>query len=58
MSVKREYMGKLRRNFRVDSPGIFRGIPAEFIGIFGGFIGDKTVADFKENPRIFSREIL
>ena len=58
LSVKRESTGKLRGNFRVDSPGIFRRFPAEFIGIFGGFIGDKTVADFKENPQRFSREIM
>ena len=45
-------------NFRVDFPGIFQRFPAEFIGIFGGFIGDKTVADFKENPQRFSREIM
>ena len=34
------------------------GLPAEFTGIFGGFIGDKTVEDFKGNPRIFSRQII
>ena len=56
--VKRESTGRLRGNFCVDSPGIFRRFPAEFIRIFGGFIGDKTVADFKENPQRFSREIV
>ena len=30
--------------------GILGRFPAEFIGIFGGFIGGKTVTDFKENP--------
>ena len=58
LSVKRESTGKLRGNFRVDSPGIFQRFPAEFKGIFGGFIGDKIVADFKENPQRFSREIM
>ena len=50
--------GEIEGNFRVDSPGIFRRFPAEFIGIFGGFIEDKTVADFKENPQRFSKEIM
>ena len=39
----------------VDSSGISRIFPAEFIGIFGGFIGDKRVEDFKGNPLRFSR---
>ena len=42
----------------MDSTGIFRRFPAEFIGIFGGFIGGKTVEDFKGNLRRFSREIM
>ena len=58
LSVRGESIGKLRGNFCVGSPGIFRRCPAEFIGIFGGFIGDKTVADLKENPQRFSREIM
>ena len=32
LRVKRESTGKLRGNFRVDSPGIFWRFPAEFIG--------------------------
>ena len=43
--------------FRVDSSGISLKFPAEFIWIFGGFIGDKTVDDFKGNPRRFSGEL-
>ena len=38
--------------------GFFRDFPTEFIGSFGGFIGDKTVEDFKGNPRRFLREIV
>ena len=49
---------KLRGIFHVDSLGISRRFPAEFIRIFGGFIGDKSVADFQGNPRRFSREIM
>ena len=58
LSVKRESKGRLRGNVSVDSPVIFRRCPAAFIGILSGFIGDKTVADFKENPQKFSREII
>ena len=36
----------------------FPGFPAEFIRIFGGFIGDKSVADFQGNPQRFSRGIM
>ena len=50
-------MWKLREFFRVDSSGISLKFPTEFIWIFGGFIGDKTVHDFKGNPRRFSGEI-
>ena len=53
--MKRESMWKLRGIFHVDSLGISRRFPAEFIRIFGGFIGDKSVADFQGNPRRFSR---
>ena len=41
----------------MDYSGILRRFPAEFIGIFGGCIGDKTVEDFKGNPQRLSREI-
>ena len=41
----------------MDYSGISRRFPAEFIGIFGGCIGDKTVEDFKGNPQRLSREI-
>ena len=44
--------------FHVDSLGISRRFPAEFIRIFGGFIGDKSVADFQGNPQRFSWEIM
>ena len=37
---------EIEGNFYVDSLGISRRFPAEFIRIFGGFIGDKSVADF------------
>ena len=40
----------------MDSSGIFQGFSAEFIGIFGGSIRDKTVEDCKGNPRRCSRE--
>ena len=55
--MKRESAWKLRGLFRVDSLGISWRFPAEFVRIFVGFIGDKSVADFKGNPRRFSREI-
>ena len=45
--MKRESTQKLKGIFRTDSAGIFRRFPAEFLGIFGGFIGDKTVEDFR-----------
>ena len=47
LNVKRESKQKLKGIFRTDSAGIFRRFPAEFLGIFGGFIGDKTVEDFR-----------
>ena len=49
---------KFGLSVKQESTGIFWRFPAEFIRIFGGFIGDKTVADFKENPQRFSREIM
>ena len=42
----------------MDFSWIFRRFPAEFIGIFSRFIGDKTVEDFQGNPWRFSREIM
>ena len=49
---------KLRGIFHVDSIGISQKFPAELIVIFGGFIGDKTMDDFRGNPWRFSREIM
>ena len=52
--VKRESTRTLRGIIPVDSSRISRIFPAEFIEIFGGFIGDKRVEDFRGNPlRIF-----
>ena len=58
LQVKMELELELRGIFHVDSLGISRRIPAEFIRIFGGFIGDKSVGDFQGNPRRLSREIM
>ena len=57
LQVNRESMWILRGIFGVVSSGIFRRFPAEFIGISGGFIWDKTAEDFKGNLWRLSREI-
>ena len=58
LSVKRESTGKLRGNLGRDSSQILPRFPEEFVGISYGFIGDKTVADFKGNPQRFSGEFM
>ena len=54
--MKRESTWNLGEYFAWILQG-FSGDSAKFIGIFGGFIGDEPVDDFKGNPRRFSREI-
>ena len=56
--MKQESTWKLRGIFCADSSGISWRFPAEFIGIFGEFIGDETVEDFEGNPWRFSRKIM
>ena len=53
-----ESTGKLRGIFHVDSLGISLRFPAEFMRIFGGFIGDKSAKDFQGNSWRFSGEIM
>ena len=55
--MKQESIGKFSGIFRVDYSGVLRRFPAEFIGFFGGCIGDKIVDDFKGSPQRLSREI-
>ena len=57
-------MPKLRGVFRMDSSGISLRFPAEFVGIFGGFIGDiqkwvlsRILGDSQKNSRNIYREI-
>ena len=58
LSVKRESTGKVRGNLGRDSSQILPRFPEEFVGISYGFIGDKTVANFKGNPLRFSGEFM
>ena len=51
LKVKLDSILKLRGILPMDSSGIYRRFPAEFIGNFGGFMGDKTVVNSKGNPR-------
>ena len=51
LKVKLASKLKLRGILPMDSSGIYRRFPPEFIGNFGGFMGDKTVVNFKGNPR-------
>ena len=57
LKVKLASKLKLRGILPMYSSGIYRRFPPEFIGNFGGFMGDKTVVNFKGNPREFSRKI-
>ena len=56
--MKRESTWELAGIFHVDSSDVSRRFPAEFIRIFSGFIGDKSVVDFQGNPHRYSREIM
>ena len=48
--MKQESTWKLRGIFCAYSLGISWILPAEFMVIFGEFIGDETVEDFEGNP--------
>ena len=57
LKVKLASTLKLRGILPMDSSGIYRRFPPEFIGNFGGFMGDKTVVNFKGNPRSSQKKI-